>query len=125
MWVASVRACAAELTGDAALRDEAMAFLREHADDNPAAITRAYLCINDLDGAADMYVRRLGDPERRDGALMALQIYADPDRPALPHNAILRQRLEQVRARADVRAAVESVGRIEEVPLRSVYWGDV
>jgi len=38
---------------------------------------------------------------------------------------VLRARLTQVRDRADVRAAVEAVGRIEEVPLYSVYWGDL
>jgi tetratricopeptide (TPR) repeat protein len=124
MWVAFVRACAGEQTGNTALRDEAMNFMREHPDDNPAAITRAYLCINDLDGAAAMYVSRLNDEDQRSDALIALQRFLD-DAPALPHNAVLLQRLEQVRARADVLAAVDAVGRIEDVPLHSVYWGGV
>lgn len=125
MWVASVRACAAQQIGDAALRDEAMAFLRSHEDDNVAALARALLCVNDIDAAAALYIRRLGDPAERAGALIALQTYRRTPRPALPQEQTLYERLEQVRARADVRAAVEAVGRIEEVPLRSVYWGDV
>lgn len=125
MWVAATRACAAAQLGHAAMQAQAMAFLREHTDDNFAAMARAFLCVNDLDGAAALYVRRLNDPQERGEALLALQSYRRPPNRSLPHEALLLERLAQVRARADVRAAVEAVGRIEEVPLYSVYWGDV
>ena len=125
MWVAAARACAAEQLGDAATLSEAMAFLRAHTDDNVSAMARAHLCVNDLDAAAALYIRRLSDPEERGSALIALQVYRRPPNPSLPRETLLLERLAQVRARADVRAAVEAVGRIEEVPLFSVYWGDV
>lgn len=125
MWIADVRACAAAQLGDATLQETSMAFLREHADDNIAAVTHASLCVNDLDGAAALYIRRLADPEQRSGALLALQRYRLPPGSSLPFNIVLLERLEQVRARPDVQAAIEAVGRIEDVPLQIVYWGDV
>ena len=81
--------------------------------------------MNDLDGAAALSVRRLNDPQERGDALIALQSYRRPPNRSLPHEALLLERLAQVRARDDVRAAVEAVGRIEDVPLYSVYWGAV
>jgi hypothetical protein len=125
MWVAAVRACAAEQLNNAALRAEALAYLREHEDDNVSARTRALLCVNDLDGAAALYVRRLGDPLHRESALLALQNYRRPHRPALPRDDILHGRVDQVRLRPEVQAAVAAVGHIEDVPLQSVYWGDI
>lgn len=123
MWSASVRACAAEQLGDAAQRDEALAFLRAHEADNPAALARGLLCVNDLDGAAALYIRRLANPELREDALLALQIYRAYARTPLTFDALLDQRLAIVRNRPDVRAAAEAVGRIEEAPLYPVYWG--
>jgi tetratricopeptide (TPR) repeat protein len=125
MWVAAVRACAGEDLDDAAMRDEAMSFLRAHDDDNPAALTRGLLCVNDLDGAAAAYVRRLGNPEHREVALMALQIYEPSPVVLSEQEAELDRRKAAVRDRPEVRAAVEAVGRIERVPLHSVYWGGV
>lgn len=125
MWIASVRACAAAQLGDAALRETAMAFLREHVEDNYAAMARANLCVDDLDAAAALYVQRLNDLDQRSSALLALQRYQAPPGSALPYDGVLRQRLDRVRERADVQAAVAAVGRIEDVPLQSVYWGDI
>lgn len=124
MWAAAVRACAAEQLGDAALRTEALAFLAEHENDNPAARTNALLCVNDVDGAAALYIRRLSDEQHQASALKALQIYTIVGERDLAREPELRARLNQVRARADVRAAVDAVGRIEEIPLHSTYWGD-
>lgn len=125
MWIASTRACAAAQLDDAALQETAMTFLREHTDDNYAAMARANLCVNDLDAAAALYIRRLEDIGERSKALLALQRYQAPPGSALPYDAVLRERLDRVRERADVQAAVAAVGRIEDVPLRAVYWGDI
>jgi hypothetical protein len=125
MWIATVRACAAAQLGDATLQEAAMAFLREHAEDNVAALARAHLCMNDLDAAAALYVQRLNDPAKRSAALLALQRYRAPPGSALPYDAVLRERLDRVRERTDVQAAVAAVGRIEDVPLQAVYWGDI
>lgn len=124
MWMAAVRACAAAQLGDSALQETSMAFLREHAEDNYAAITRASLCVNDLDAAAALYIARLADPDTRKAALLALQRYQPSPGSSLPNDPILQARLNQVRDRADVQAAVGAVGSIEDVPLRNVYWGD-
>jgi tetratricopeptide (TPR) repeat protein len=124
MWVASVRVCAADQTGDRRTRDEALAFVREHEADNRAAAARALLCVNDIDAAAGAYIRRLADEEARGDALLALQEYPERSDAVFPRDNLLRQRLEQVRDRADVRAAIDAVGRVEQVPLRGVYWGD-
>jgi len=125
MWIAAVRACAAAQLGDAALQATSMAFLREHAEDNISALARANLCVNDLDAAAALYIQRLNDPDKRSSALVALQRYQSSPVEALPHDIVLRERMERVRARPDVQAAVAEFGRIEDVPLHAVYWGDV
>lgn len=125
MWIASTRACAAAQLGDAALQETSMTFLREHTEDNVAAMARSYLCVNDLDAAAALYIQRLGDIEQRSNALLALQRYQPAPGSSLPYNAILRERLDRVRARADVQAAIAAAGRIEDVPLQNVYWGDI
>jgi hypothetical protein len=123
MWVAAVRACAAEQLGDETLRRESLAFLRTHEADNVAARTRALLCVNDLDAAAEIYVRRLGNAEEREAALLALQIYR-LEAETLPRKRVLAERQARVRERPEVRAAIDAVGRIEETPLISAYWGD-
>ncbi len=124
MWIAAVRACAAAQTGDAALQETALAFLREHAEDNYAAMARANLCVNDLDAAAALYILRLNNVQERTAALLALQLYRTPPGSSLPNDAVLRERLNRVRDRPDVQAALAAVGRIEQVPLQNVYWGD-
>jgi tetratricopeptide (TPR) repeat protein len=125
MWIAAVRVCAAAQLGDAALQATSIAFLREHAEDNISALARASLCVNDLDAAAALYIQRLNDPDKRSSALLALQRYESSPVEALPYDTVLRQRMERVRERPDVQAAVAEFGRIEHVPLRAVYWGDL
>lgn len=116
MAVASVMACAAEQLGDANALGLAMTYLREHERDNVAARARALLCVNDIDSAAALYVRRLRDPVEYADALLELQIYRAPAH-QLPGQAIRAQRRARLRERPEVRAAVGAVGRIEEVPL--------
>jgi tetratricopeptide (TPR) repeat protein len=125
MWTASVRACAADQTGDTAARDQALAFLREHRDDNVAALTRALICVNDLDGVAALFIERLNDQDDREGALIALQQFRQLETRQMPRETLLMERLAQVRNRPDVQAAVGAVGRIENIPLFATYWGDV
>jgi len=123
MWIAAARACAAAQLADAALQQTALTFLRENTDDNIAAAINGHLCANDLDAVAALYIARLSDPAQRGDALLALQRYHDPPN-VLPYERVLEDRLNQVRARADVRAAVDAVGQIEDIPVQSVYWGD-
>jgi hypothetical protein len=42
-----------------------MTYLREHERNNVPALARALLCVNDIDGAAALFIRRLGDRSER------------------------------------------------------------
>jgi beta-barrel assembly-enhancing protease len=121
MSVAALRACAAAQLGNAPVLREAMAYLRQNQRDNVGALSDALLCANDLDGAAAVFVGRLGDRVEQDDALVELQIFANRPRNALPRWRVLDERLARVRDRPDVREAVEAVGRIEQVPLPWTY----
>jgi len=116
MASASVTACAAEQLGDAKALAAAMTYLREHERDAMRLRAQALLCVNDIDEAAAVYVRRLRDPVESVDALLALQIYSE-SASRLPRVAIRAQRLALVRERPEVRAAIEAVGHIEQVPL--------
>lgn len=125
MSAAAVRACAAEELGNQRLRDEMLDFLRQHERDHPRALTSALLCVNDLDGAAASYVRRLADPMERQDALLALQIFQSAPLQSRTHQGVMLQRLGLVRDRADVRQAVNAVGRIERQPVIAADFGDL
>lgn len=117
MWLQSERACAADQTGDRQTRDEALAALRAHEADNAMALSHALLCVNDVDGAAALMIRRLNNPKERESALVALQRYHHVATRRMPREALELQRLTQVRERPDVIAAAAAVGRIEDSPL--------
>ena len=111
MQAEAVRACAR--TGPAA---EALAYLREHQADAPAALQDALICEGDLQAAARLYIERLSDPDRRTSALAELQDYATPPVMTPLQQAAIRRR-EQLRRRPDVQAAIARVGRIEHYNL--------
>ncbi|MGE0743263.1 MAG: hypothetical protein AB7O98_18150 [Hyphomonadaceae bacterium] len=119
MWMQSERVCAAEIAGVTAIRDEALTMMRANEDDNPPALMHALLCVNDIDGAAALMIRRLADPTERERALVALQPFHRVATRNMPMEALELERLAQVRDRPDVRAAVEAVGRIEPTPIFS------
>lgn len=118
-WMQAEMACAAEQAHDTAARDEAMTQLRAHEVANPGALMHALLCINNIDEAAALMIRRLGNPKQRETALVALQPYHQLPTRHMPMEALELQRLAQVRERPDVRAAVDAVGRIEPTPIYS------
>lgn len=122
MWAKAAEACALAALDRKAELGKALAWMRPRENDNPAAHARARLCAGDLDAAAAVYVRRLADPEQRSGALESLSEF-DPPAVVAPEVRRLQQRLDQVRARPDVKAAIARVGRVERVPL-SGAWGD-
>jgi tetratricopeptide (TPR) repeat protein len=116
-WIASVRSCAGALLNDEALRVDGLKYLEEHVDDNPQAFSRALLCSNDLDGAAALMIRRLERQQWRGTALEALQITPRSAADELPFQKLMTARFDLLRDRADVRRAVEAVGRIEVIPF--------
>lgn len=115
--IESIRSCAGMQLGDEKLRREGLEYLKAHESDNPAALSRALLCSNDIDGAAAWMIRRLADRDMRSAALLALQVTPDSssDEPSL--SKLLLERQAAVRGRDDVRAAAEAVGRIEKLPV--------
>jgi hypothetical protein len=118
----SIRSCAAGLLGDEPQRSESLEYLKAHGRDNPSALSRAYLCANDLDGAAAWMIERLADRELRGNALLALQAMPDSAGDALPVRKMLLEHMAAVRARPDVREAADAVGRIESLPV-SIHRG--
>lgn len=113
----SIRSCAAALIDDEPQRSASLEYLKAHGRDNPTALARAYLCSNDLDGAAAWMISRLADRELRGGALLALQATPASAADELPVRKMMLERMATLRARPDVRAAADAVGRIEDLPV--------
>jgi tetratricopeptide (TPR) repeat protein len=116
MQAEAVRACARAQLGDRAGVARSLAYLQSHEADAPPALQDALICAGDLSGAARLYVARLTDPERRTAALAELQDYAAPPSMTPLERELARRRL-LVRSRAEVRAAIARVGRIEHYNL--------
>lgn len=118
-WIASGAACALAGLHRNAEAAPTMERLRALGDTNPGALTHAYLCLGDNDGATAVIVRRLQSDEPVT-AILALQDYnagsdAEPD-PSY-------QRLRALRDRPAVRDALGRVGRVLSLPLPRGYWG--
>lgn len=121
MWMWSGAACGHSFAGNAAAAQPWLAKLKAGEKDNPAALTRALLCANDIDAAAASVIRRL-DGDDPEAMLIALQEYSVGSH--LPANKkTLETRLRQVVARPDVQAAIAKHGRVMKLPLSRSYWG--
>lgn len=120
-WIDSTRVCALAALGRAAQTAAPLQRLRGWSEINPPALTRAYLCLNDLDAAAALLVQRLGrnDPVQ---AILALQDYRLSR--GRGQTGPLYDRLLSLRERPEVRAALDRVGRVLSLPLARTYWGD-
>lgn len=106
-----ITACSATQLGDLATADEALRQLRGVKLEAKRQLEDALLCRGDLDGAAAMLIGRLQSPVQRNLALAGLQVA--PLRPSpLPLDVTLRQRIAELCARPDVRAAIDAVGRV-------------
>lgn len=116
-WIEAVRSCAGVLQEDEAARSAGLDYLKAHEADNPAALSRALLCSDDVDGAAALMIRRLGAISTRGDALLALQGRIESPGDTRWFRARLLERFERLRAREDVRAAAAAVGRIEDLPV--------
>lgn len=122
-WIEAIRSCAGAQLEDEKLRKAGLDYLKSHEADNPAAYSRALLCSNDVDGAAALMIRRLADEDQRAGALLVLQIRQESKKGELPFARTMQDRHATLRDRADVRAAVDKVGRIERIPLLAARGG--
>jgi tetratricopeptide (TPR) repeat protein len=108
MEMHTARVCALALLGrhDETLKTQKFAEARE--EDNPQALTSMMLCLGHMDKAAAAFVRQLENPERRVGALLQLSDYdaRPPGAPQWQHAA----RIEQLKARPDVKQAIARAG---------------
>ncbi len=106
------RSCAQAALGQ---RDEALAGLKDLraiGDEAKGNTLEVLLCLNDLDGAAALVIERLKSEELRSQTLLYLQKGPAPDFPT-PYLTEQEARMDALRRRPDVIAAVEPVGRIE------------
>lgn len=104
------RGCAQAIAGRPTAAAADLAYARAHEKDHPVALSNLLLCLGDMDGAAASFIRRLADREQRVDALLQLSDYDPPPvaRPADPINS----RLPALKARPDVKAAIEKAGGI-------------
>jgi tetratricopeptide (TPR) repeat protein len=112
---AAIRICAYVQLGDEANLASALAYLRENGDSSDWALRTGLLCANDQRGLARVIMERLEDSSTRSDALEGLQDYL-PSPHETKFSAVLDERFEAVRSRADVRAAIAKYGRILSWP---------
>lgn len=117
MWIAAERACAYQGLGRKDEAARAVAATAAQAKDNHGAHAKALLCVGDLDGAAAAYKARLADAGTRAAALTQLSRFLQP--PLTPFDAEMHRRLETLRSRADIQAAVAEVGRTRDFQIQS------
>lgn len=110
------RGCANILIGDRAGAAKDLEYLRAHEADNRSALSSLLLCMNDLDGAAAAFIRRLDDPDQRGETLAELADY-DPSPIARPANPTA-SKLPALKARPDVRAAIARAGGTRRIHLQ-------
>lgn len=117
MWVAAEQACAYQGLGRATEAALALAVTAAEANENHGAHAKALLCVGDLDALAAAYKARLDAPSSRSAALLQLSRFRDP--PLTAFDAELGRRMERLRVRPDIRAAVDAVGRTKDFPFQS------
>ncbi len=107
---ASIRHCAGVVDNNTRLRRQSLAQLHELRDDAPMPYLDA-LIQDDQEAALRFMQELLDSPTKRNQALDWAQDCRQPD--ALPGQIAARQREADFLGRADVRAAIEKVGRIQ------------
>ena len=116
MELAQTSACVAAQLGDSPELARQLAFLSAHEAWKPEARVGALVCANRLDEATTVLTRQMRDPRTRLAALSLLQDYAVAPTPP-PYTAALGARWKALRARPDLRAEAEKVGRIDSFSL--------
>ncbi|MBA4010704.1 MAG: hypothetical protein C0481_02450 [Phenylobacterium sp.] len=103
--------------GQAAAAKADLEYAAAHEADHQEALTILQLCTGDLDGAATTIIRRLDDPANRADALLLLSDF-DPHRPTYPVTPD-DLRLPEIKARADVQAAIARAGLVQRFRLQA------
>lgn len=104
--------------GDPAAAAAARAEIVAHHGDAPQLYLELLIEEGDMDAAAAALISQLQSAEDRTDALLSVQemrVY-----PSLPAERVTDQRWRELKQRADVRAAINRVGRVERYPLYSI-----
>jgi beta-barrel assembly-enhancing protease len=116
MALEDARACAYYELGDTESLAKVLDYMKAHVKDGAQPYLNTMLLTKNVDAAAAEVIAELADPARRDLMLYYLQDYLPP--PNLPPRAAaLHADWLALRDRADVRAAIAKVGRIERYAL--------
>jgi tetratricopeptide (TPR) repeat protein len=116
MQVRFARGCANFLASHKAEAQADLAYARSREKDDPETVSSLLLCMDDMDGAAASFVRRLDDPKQRVRALLQLSDYADPPVPQ-PLGPV-EGRLAALKQRPDVKAAIARAGGTRRFNVR-------
>jgi tetratricopeptide (TPR) repeat protein len=106
--------------GNEAETRDILTWMRDHQDDAIATVQATLLEVGDVEGAAELFKKRLRDADERADALSEVQQYAQASRTARREQ--LNALGEVLLARADVVAAIAEVGRREKLPVYSARY---
>jgi len=110
MVLSGIRHCAALQDGNRQAASQELEYLAAHRSDSPTMVIEALLRAGRLDEAAAILIDRLEASEDRDSLLEFAQEFRRG--PELPGTRILHANRRALLARADVKVAVERVGRM-------------
>jgi tetratricopeptide (TPR) repeat protein len=108
--------CAATLAGHKENAASDISYVAAHEKDGPGPAAELLSCAGNIDGAAAVFIRQLNDPKKRPAALQTLSDFR-PNPPNVPETPA-EQRLPEIKARADVKAAIAKAGGIQSFPFR-------
>lgn len=107
--------CASKLAGHDADAAQDVAYALAHEKDGPGNTTLLLLCVGDIDGAAASILRQLDNSEQRSGALDLLSDFR-PGPASSPVSPGIK-RIPELKARADIKAAVAKAGGVQSFPF--------
>lgn len=123
MWIYESKACSLYQLQQI---EQAEAVLAESimpiADENPAAYTKALLCMDKLDRAAEVIIERLQDDDDKGYAIRSFVDSPDPTTTP-PFLVELKAKGDSVRLRPEVQKAFDKVGRVISTSGAQPYWG--
>ena len=111
---------AALALGDAREADLALRFLEAHREEALDAYQEALLLADRQEAGAKLLIQRLGRAHARSAALLAVQEYSAGS--LTPVQAANLRRWQELLARADVKEAVNRVGRVGQYPLAAGHY---
>jgi beta-barrel assembly-enhancing protease len=118
MQEGAVRLDAAVQLGNTDQAAKWFAFLRDHRADAPRTYQYGLLMMDEFDTAAKWLIEQLEDRDQRSATLLSIQDYAVP--PLTPRETEMHKRRRDLRARPDVQAEIQKVGRIQRYNLEAI-----